>query len=142
MKALRELIKLLILFYIGGFIYYDLEILFRGYSHWSMFIVGGIAFVLIGGINIWFTWEMPLWKQCIIATFIILVLELISGYIVNIQLGLNVWDYSNLPCNLLGQISLPYTVIWYVLSVVAIFLDDYIRWIIFKEEKPHYKLLT
>ena len=56
-------------------------------------------------------------------------LEFITGLIVNVWLGLNVWDYSNLPLNLMGQICLPFFFAWVGLSVVAIILDDYEHYI-------------
>jgi uncharacterized membrane protein len=130
--------KSLILFLFGGTAYYFIEILWRGYSHPSIFILGGLCFILIGGINNYYSWEMPLWKQQGTATMIIIVLEFVVGVIVNIWLGLNVWDYSNLTFNLLGQVSLGYSFLWFFLSLVGILLDDYIRYWVFKEEKPRY----
>lgn len=44
-------VKPFILFGIGGFLYYAIEILWRGYSHWTMFILGGLCFILVGFIN-------------------------------------------------------------------------------------------
>lgn len=46
----------------------------------------------------------------------------------------------SMPLNVLGQICLPFTLIWCILSLVAIILDDYIRFWFFNEEKPNYKL--
>lgn len=129
-----------ILFLIGGFIYYIIEILARGYSHWSMFILGGICFVLMGAINEYFNWDTPLWKQCVISMMIITVLEFIFGCILNLWLGLHIWDYSHRPLNLLGQICVPYMAIWFCLSGIGIYLDDMIRWKWFGEEKPRYRI--
>ena len=36
-------------------------------------------------------------------------------------------------------ICLPFTVAWYILSLLAIVLDDHLRYWIFGEEKPRYK---
>ena len=66
-------------------------------------------------------------------------LELISGIIVNIILDWNVWDYSNLPGNLLGQICPQFTVLWFFLSTVAVYLDDWIRYLLWGEKRPKYK---
>lgn len=66
-------------------------------------------------------------------------IEFLSGYILNIVLGLGIWDYSNMPFNIIGQICLPFTVAWYILSLLAIVLDDHLRYWIFGEEKPRYK---
>lgn len=134
-------IKNIILFLIGGISYYVIEILWRGYSHSSMVLLGGACFFLIGLINERFTFEMPLWKQQIISTGIVTTLEFIFGIILNRVFDLGVWDYSALPFNLLGQISLHYSVAWFFLSAIAIVLDDYLRYWFFKEEKPHYTLL-
>lgn len=137
MRAIRPLV----LWCIGGMLYIGCELLFRGYSHWTMFLVGGICFVLIGAINEWMPWEMPLWLQAIIGAIIVTVIEFISGCIINIWFGWDVWDYSGMPFNLLGQICLPFTAIWFALAIVAIILDDYLRYWLFGEEKPHYKLV-
>lgn len=105
-----------------------------------MFILGGICFVLIGLINEFYDWNMPLWKQMLIASLVVTVAEFVGGAILNIWLGLDIWDYNNLRFNLLGQISLGYSILWFFLSLPALFLDDWLRWKLFEEEKPRYKL--
>lgn len=126
------------LFLIGGAIYVLIELVYRGYSHWTMFLLGGLCFVLIGGVNEYIPWEMPLWLQAGIGAVIITVLEFICGCIVNLALGWNVWDYSNTPLNILGQVCLPFAIIWFVIAHFGIVLDDYLRYWLFKEEKPYY----
>ena len=137
MRALKPLILLSI----GGFLYVMIELVFRGRTHWTMFLVGGLCFWLIGLINEIIPWEMLLWKQCIVGAVIVTTVEFISGCIINLGLGWNVWDYSNMPLNFLGQVCLPFSLLWVLLSAVAIVLDDYLRYWIYGEEKPHYKLL-
>lgn len=78
-------------------------------------------------------------RQMLIGAIVITTLEFVCGCIVNLWLGWNVWDYSNMPFNLLGQICLPFTVIWFFLSAVAVVLDDWIRHILWGEDMPHYK---
>lgn len=136
MKVLRPLV----LFGIGGLLYILFELFWREYSHWTMFIVGGICFLLLGLINEVFTFEMPLVLQMAIGAGIITCVEFASGCIINLWLGWNVWDYSNLPLNVLGQICLPFTCLWFLVSAIGIVLDDYLRYWLFGEEKPHYKL--
>ncbi len=84
---------------------------------------------------------MPLVEQMFIAATLVTCVEYISGVILNIWLNLGIWDYSNMPLNLLGQICLPFSLAWIALSVVGIFLDDYLRWKLFGEERPRYTLL-
>lgn len=123
----------------GGVVYYCVELLWRGYSHPSMYVLGGVCFIALGLINqFYFTWNMKIWYQMLVGAILITILEFIVGCIVNIWLGWDVWDYSNMPLNICGQVCLGYTVLWYFLSAVGIFLDDSIRWTIFGEEIPHY----
>lgn len=133
-------VKALVLLCIGGFLYICCELAFRGYSHWSMFLVGGLCFLCIGAINELIPWEMPIWQQTVIGAVIVTIIEFIAGCIINVWLGWGVWDYSGMPFNVLGQICLPFTAIWLLLAIVAIILDDCLRYWLFREEKPHYKL--
>lgn len=63
--------------------------------------------------------NMPLWAKGIAGMIIITVLEFILGIIFNVILKENVWDYSNMPLNVMGQICLPFSAIWFVLSALA-----------------------
>lgn len=130
--------KEIILWLIGGLLYMGIELMWRGYSHWTMFVLGGICFVLLGRINEVIPWDMPLWMQVLIGTAIITAMEFITGCIVNLWLGWKVWDYSNVPFNVIGQICLPYILLWIPISLAGIVSDDYLRHWLFKEEKPHY----
>ena len=140
-KIFNVLLKNLFLFLVGGWIYIFIEIAYRGYSHWSMFLLGGVCFFALGYINRFLPWETPLTLQMAIGAGIITVLEFITGLLVNIQFGWNVWNYSNIPFNFYGQICLQASIGWFFLSTVGIILDDFLRYWIFGEEKPRYKIL-
>ena len=136
--------KHLLLFLIGGTIYIFIEIIWRWLvgsspAHWSMFILGGLSFLVIGEINEHLSWDTPFYIQCLIGTTGVLMLEFIFGCIVNLWLNLDVWDYSNQPLNILGQVCISFALLWFILTAVAIVIDDYIRYWLFDEEKPHYK---
>ncbi len=138
--------RLLILFLIGGSIYTLIEIIWRALreghgTHWSMFIVGGVLFLLLGGINEHVTYNMPLEAQCLLGALIITAVEFAAGCVLNIWLGLNVWDYSMLPGNLMGQVCPQFSTAWLILSGFAIVLDDWLRFWLFGEEKPRYRSL-
>ena len=111
---------------IGGGVYYAIEILWRGYSHWSMWLLGGVCFVLIGLLDEWQN-HLPLWRQAVQGAIIVTVLEFLAGCIVNLWLGWGIWDYSDMPLNLLGQICLPFSLAWVALSVVAIKLENFMH---------------
>ena len=133
-----KFIKYSILLILGGSIYYGIEILYRGYSHFSMFLVGGICLIGIGMINEIFPWNMPFWQQVVIGDVFVLLMEFTSGCIVNLWLGWDVWDYTEMPFNILGQVCLTFAFLWLPIVALAIFVDDYARWILLKEDKPHY----
>lgn len=137
---MRQYLKEVFLAAAGGLLYIILELAWRGHSHWTMFILGSLCFALIGAINELLPWCMPLWKQALIGAAIITVLELLTGCIVNLWLGWAVWDYSDMPLNLLGQICVPYILLWIPVSLAAIILDDWLRYWMFDEEQPHYCL--
>lgn len=136
----KQILKYLFLFHFGGGTYTTIELLFRNRTYIQMYILGGILFLICGLLNEKFTWKMSLVKQVAIGTSITTILEFVTGMIFNIWLGMNMWDYSKLPFNLFGQVSLLFILLWIPLVLIAILLDDYIRWFFFKKEKPYYKI--
>ena len=139
-EKLKAILKHAVLALCGGCVYFLIEMAWRGHSHWTMAVLGGVCFVLIGDINEFIPWNMPLILQGAIGSGIVTVLELVSGIILNLWLGLEIWDYSNMPFNLLGQICLPFTLLWVALSIVAVALDDWLRYWLFGEDRPTYTL--
>lgn len=140
MKNIIKLIfKYLFLLLIGGIIYYSIEIVYRGYSHWTMILVGGLCFVCYGLLNEFMPWDTLMWLQMFFCSIITTIIEYISGIILNKILFLDVWDYSNLPLNINGQVCLYFSIIWFFISPAGIILDDYIRYYFFSEEKPRYR---
>ncbi|MDL2250780.1 hypothetical protein LJC51_09015 [Lachnospiraceae bacterium OttesenSCG-928-J05] len=117
-----------------------IEYLWRGYSHISMYILGGIIFLIADIQNERIEWERPLWRQIFFVWVITLAAEFITGMIVNVWLGLYVWDYSEMPFNLLGQVCLPYALLFIPLCIIAIVYSDYCRYYLYGEEKPRYTL--
>lgn len=136
----KHVAKALTLWVIGGGAYVVIELLWRGRSHWTMAVLGGLLFVLIGAINEVFPWEMPLALQGVLGAAAVTLAELAAGIILNLWLGLGIWDYSGLPLNLWGQICLPYSLLWIPLALAAVVLDDWLRHWLWGEERPHYRL--
>ena len=112
--------RLCILFIIGAFGYGFLEILWRGYTHWTMLILGGICFLLLFFVfNKLKTTSVII--KAIIGGAIITSAEFITGLIVNIILKWNVWSYASSPFNILGQICPVYSLLWIFLSIPLVY---------------------
>lgn len=134
---LKKVKIIMLLFIIGGSIYALLEIMVRKRTHISMFIAGGLCLVFIhclcNVIN-------PFCKMCrafkaVLCSFVITIVEFITGIFVNLIMGLQVWDYSGLSFNILGQICPQFTLIWFILSFPAIFLVEIINKIVYQNRK-------
>ena len=112
--------KLLIsstLFAIGAVGYILIELLWRGKSHWSMGLAGGVCFLTFG--KLWNKIKLlPKVYVALFGSLIITLTELVFGIIFNIILKKNVWDYSNLPLNFCGQICLLFSTLWGFLSLI------------------------
>lgn len=140
---MKETIRELFLFLIGGFIYISIEIVFKQThsSHWSMFLCGGLVFLCVGLINEVYTYDMSLLLQAFVgALFIATPLEFVFGLLFNRDYS--IWDYRKLPGTihiLNDQVNLLFCLLWIVLCGVGVVIDDFIRWKFFGEEKPHYK---
>jgi len=102
---------------IGGFGYCLIEIIYRGRTHYSMFFAGAIALSTFYFISKNYT--IPFWAKCIAGMLIITGIELVFGIVFNILLKEHVWDYSGVPLNFLGQICVPFSLLWLLLSGVA-----------------------
>lgn len=114
------------LFSFGAIGYGLIEILWRGRTHWSMMLAGGISFLGLSKIS------ERLKKSCLFAKAIagcvfITTIEYIFGILFNIILKRKVWDYSKMPLNVNGQICALYSFFWLILSFLFIPLSDKIK---------------
>ncbi len=115
----------LLLFCAGGLAYPALELAWRGRTHPSMSLAGGLCLCLIdkacgGNRHGWF-------RQCAAGSCIITGVEFAFGICVNLIGKREVWDYSKVPGNLLGQVCLPFSIGWFFLSIPAIHLCNLCR---------------
>lgn len=121
--------KNLKIFVVGAAFYGTLEIVYRGGTHWTMPITGGVCFLIL-----FYMYDRnksaPLWLLCLKGALIITIIEFAAGCLFNLWLGWNVWSYSNYPFNLLGQICLPYTILWFMLCMA---LPTFIRFLRIRE---------
>lgn len=103
-------------FAVGGFAYGLIEVVFRGYTHWTMVLLGGFVLVLLNLIN---KSQTSLWVRCLLGAAVITSLEYSVGMIVNVALGWDVWDYSDKFLNIKGQICPQFSIIWFFISIPA-----------------------
>lgn len=135
----REIINFTIRCLTGGILYFYLEIAFRGFSHYSMFICGGLCFAIIcefgkralrDGKSIIFA----ILKIMFLGSLVITTLEYITGIIFNIYLKQEVWDYSELKYNVDGQICAIYSLLWAVLSLICVCFGEILERFVFDDE--------
>lgn len=117
-----ETVFYLFIFWLGGTVYQTLELLWRGRTHWSMFLAGGVCAVLLEFLCNGVFFAFPLFSKCLIGAMIITAVEFCFGCVFNLRLGMGVWDYSAFPCHVLGQVCLYFSALWCVLSLPALLL--------------------
>ncbi len=110
-----------IVFFFGGLLYGLMELSFRGRTHWTMVLTGGAAFLIIYIINTEYVF-LNFFLRCALGCVVITVLEFGVGMIVNVIFKLDVWDYSQMRFNILGQICPSFTALWFLLNIPAVFL--------------------
>lgn len=138
---MRKVSEYIFLWALGGSIYYLLEMGFRGFSHWSMFVVGGLALCFCTYQGEVMHWTEGLWIQLIRSVVFVTALEFITGILVNKYFHLAVWDYSDQPFNLWGQICIPFMILFSGLLLLAIYLGGTLSYTLFDGEKPRFHVL-
>lgn len=103
---------------IGGIIYTSVEYIWRGYSHYTMTIVGSLCFYCLYKIYNFFD-NISLPNAFIIGSLTITAIEFLAGLIINVNLNMDIWDYSNLKFNFMGQVCILYSVLWGFISLIA-----------------------
>lgn len=112
--------------FVAGCIYLLIELAWRGYTHWTMLPLAAVIFVCAGLLDEQ-AHPPPFWAQVVIGACIATALELAAGLILNVWLGLGIWDYSHLPGNVLGQICPQFTAAWALLMIVSIKLENFMH---------------
>lgn len=115
----------IITFFMGFFLYSLVEIVGRGYTHWTMSLTGGIIFSALYAINS--CKGITLIRSCFVGALLITAVEFAVGIFDNIIMRWEVWDYSKLPLNFMGQICLFFSLYWYILCIPAYYLCRLLR---------------
>ena len=114
-------LEFLSIFLTGAIGYGSIEMLWRGRTHWTMLLAGGVCFVLIYLIAT--RMGDRLWKKWLMCACTVTAVEFAVGCLVNLRLGWNVWDYSSLPLDLMGQICPLFSFFWFLLSIPCEYLS-------------------
>ena len=120
---MKNIDKCIFIFFLGGIGYGLLEILFRGFTHWSMIITGGSALLILYLIN----QSLPktsLFIKALLGASAITVTEFTVGIIVNKMFSFGVWDYTDTPGNILGVITPIFSICWFAIAFVMFIIFE------------------
>lgn len=143
-RIINHAIRKILLFLLCSIIYCGIEIVYRGWTHWTMALLSGILGVLcIDTPNNILGYDIDYSIQVLISTILCTIGEGITGLIVNVKFKLHIWDYSALPFTFFwGQCNLFFVFAWaLIIGAFGIFFCDAYWYYICKDSKqPYYKL--
>ena len=119
-----SVMETLLIYILGAGLYGLIEIIWRGWTHWTMLLCGGACFTCMYVIS---AAAIPLWAKCLISAAVITAVEFCTGFLVNIIFGWHVWDYSDRPLNIMGQVCPLFSFFWLLLSIPGLALCSGIR---------------
>lgn len=122
-EKLQFIIKYSMIFFIGGICYGLLEVVYRGHTHPSMVVAGGICFTVIVLLDNMLRDRVNILLLSLLGGVVITCVELVFGLIFNVWFKMGVWDYSSAPLNLYGQVCLPFSLLWVAVSLFAIIIN-------------------
>ena len=131
----------------GGTMYFLLEVVFKTLRDepeqisWTMLVLAVLLTIPVERCGEQLPWEVPLWLQALACAVLVTAVELAAGLILNVWLGLNIWDYSRLPFNLWGQICPQFAAVWWFLCMLFIPAFDWLRWAVEGGQIPKYRLI-
>ena len=145
-KAGQRVLSMLLWMW-GGTVYFLLEVAWKTATgepdriSWTMLVLAILLTVPVERCGYQLPWEVPLWLQGLACAALVTAVEFVAGLVLNVALGLAVWDYSHLPGNLWGQICPQFFLVWWALCLMFIPAFDWMRCTVEGNERPHYKLI-
>ena len=112
-------------FLMGFFLYTMMEIMGRGYTHWTMGIAAGVTMSVLYHMEDRLSASRL--TRALLGGLFVTAAEFTVGVFDNIIMGWQVWDYSDMPLNLMGQICPMFSALWYVLCFLGILICRRIR---------------
>lgn len=125
-KNVRLIKKYSLCFILGAIGYAAIEVIWRGYTHWSMMIAGGVCFIIFSLVAERFREKNLLIKAAVCALGVTAV-EFVFGVVFNIIFKMRVWDYSGMPFNILGQVCPLFTLLWAGVAIAFLPLAEVIN---------------
>ena len=142
----REAVLSMLLWVWGGTVYFLMEVAWktwRGHPDtisWTMLVLAVLLCVPIERAGAELPWRAPLWLQALVCGALVTGVELAAGLVLNVWLGLGIWDYSHLWGNLWGQICPQFSALWCGLCLIFIPVFDWMRYAVAGGERPHYHI--
>lgn len=131
----------------GAAVYFFLEVFYKTLTthperiSWTMLAVALLLCIPVERCGAELPWECPLWLQALACAGLVTAVEFAAGLVLNVWLGLGVWDYSHLWGNLWGQICPQFTALWWGLCLAFIPIFDWLRWAVEGGERPYYTIV-
>lgn len=144
MTAWGKRILCMLLWTWGGTVYFLLEVVWKTIRNepeqisWTMLVLAVILCVAVERCGYQIPWDCPLWAQAISCAALVTVVEFFAGLLLNVKLGLHIWDYSHLPGNIMGQVCPQFFIVWFLLCLLFIPIFDWMWYAVAGGEKPHY----
>lgn len=128
----------------GGTMYFLLEVAYKTISgrpeaiSWTMLVLAVALCVPVERCGAELPWDCPLWLQALCCAALVTAAELAAGVVLNLWLGLGVWDYSQMPGNLWGQVCPQFALLWWGLCFLFIPVFDWLRYAVAGGDRPTY----
>lgn len=138
----KKVIPYGVIFLTSGLIYTMLELMWRGRTHWTMFLCAGLCGLVMANINNnLLEFDTDFLKQVSVSALCCTTFEFLFGIMFNGDFA--IWDYRGLwgTIHILGdQVNILFFGIWIIISVFSLPFLDWLQWKLGLAEKPYYRI--
>lgn len=144
MSKAGDVVLSLLLWTWGGTVYFLLEVVWKLAKEeperisWIMLVLAILLCIPVERCGAELPWTCPLWLQALSCAALVTAVELGAGLVLNVWLGLGIWDYSGLRWNLFGQICPQFFLVWWALCAAFIPVFDWMRYEVMGGQRPKY----
>lgn len=135
-KRISQLFSVMCL---SGFVYTSMEVIYRGRTDLSMYVLAAIVGLEIFLLNnTIYTFDTDFLVQVLTGALLATAGEFLFG--ITLNKDYHIWDYRKLPGNIMGQTCPQFTLIWIVVCAFALVFLDWVDWHWFHNDpKPYYR---